>query len=510
VKTATKQILAFLVAIAILGASWATAQQMYVPRAQVQAAMPQRYPNAVRIAQQPTPAAQQEVLPSQPGLAVPSAGVPTVAPPTAVPEGASPTAPGNSAAAQVKPEMESVAGFPGLSPSGEFAGGVTAPPQGVDTALWDNCEPGNCCSVCGGGYCQPPLWYTDQEVRIINRSRPRRVTIATEQQLITNPLTGQQTVATVDVLNNRSVNYDIAPGYYATVGRYLGRDSQGRDDFLEFTYWGMNTWVDSNFVNGTRFTPVIFGSVTPIGSTGTIGNVNSPFPSEVIGFNRANTHTININSEMHDFELNFRMRPRGELDQLILQPNGRWRRECKPGTYMSYMAGLRYMTVGDGLVWHASGAVDNSNTGKQIFTAGNYNVQTENDMLGLQIGADMTFRRCKWSWGVHSKVGPYVNFARCLQEINSSGAGDPFGFVLFNDRFNVLKQKVALIGEVGFEANYKFTPNFTGRVAYDFMWISGIALAPEQLQFSATPEGTINTNGNIFSQGLTMGLEWTW
>ncbi len=313
----------------------------------------------------------------------------------------------------------------------------------------------------------------------------------------------------VDVLNDRSVNFDVAPGYYTTIGRYLGRDSQGRDDFLEFTYWGMNTWIDSNFVNGTRFTPSVSGT-DPLGPTGSIGSLNSPFPSEVVGFNRANTQTININSEMHNFELNFRMRPRGELDQMVLQPNGRWRRECKPGAYMSYLVGLRYMTIGDGIVWHASGLIDNSDTGQQIFTSGDYTVQTENDLLGLQIGADLIFRRCKWSWGVHAKVGPYVNFARCLQEINNQGAGDPFGFVLFNDRFNAHKHEAAVVGEVGFEANYKFTPNLTGRVAYDFMWISGISLAPEQLQFTATPESTINTNGNIFSQGLTMGLEWSW
>jgi hypothetical protein len=131
-------------------------------------------------------------------------------------------------------------------------------------------------------------------------------------------------------------------------------------------------------------------------------------------------------------------------------------------------------------------------------------------MLGLQIGTDMIFRRCKWSWGVHAKVGPYIDFARSMQEIQTQGAFDPFAVFEFNDRFNTYKHKVALIGEVGFEANYKFTPSLTGRVAYDFMWVSGIALAPEQFQFTSTPEGTINTDGNIFSQGLTLGLEWSW
>ena len=97
-----------------------------------------------------------------------------------------------------------------------------------------------------------------------------------------------------------------------------------------------------------------------------------------------------------------------------------------------------------------------------------------------------------------------------MQDIQTVPWGDPFATVVIDDRFNAIKHKAALIGEVGFEANYKFTPNMTGRVAYDFMWITGIALAPEQLQFSSNPQATINTNGSIFSQGLTMGLEWSW
>jgi hypothetical protein len=42
------------------------------------------------------------------------------------------------------------------------------------------------------------------------------------------------------------------------------------------------------------------------------------------------------------------------------------------------------------------------------------------------------------------------------------------------------------------------------------MWISGVALAPEQLQFVASPTERINTNGTIFSQGVSLGLEWMW
>jgi hypothetical protein len=408
-------------------------------------------------------------------------------------------------------ESEYTAGFPGMLPPGQTEGLAQPPVEGFESGLWDNCEPGNSCTVCGGGYCQPPLYYMDQGVRIINRSRPRPVTLGTHEILV--PTQSGNVSFTVNDFNTRSVNYDVAPGYAVTIGRYLGRDSQDRDDFLEFSYWGMNTWTDSNYILGQLLTT----SSDAFGRPLTFGSVNSPFPFAVGGFNRAESQSITVSSEMHNFELNLRLRPRGRPDQLVLQPNGRWRRECTPGAYMSFLAGLRYMTIGDGFTWNTRGRVfDPGVTGNPNIPAavrdvyGYYNVQTENDLLGLQIGTDLIFRRCKWSWGVRAKAGPYIDFARSMQEIKNDPFGDPFSTVWIDSRFNTVKHKVAFLGEVGFEANYKFTPTFTGRVGYDFMWITGIALAPEQLQFVAQPEGIINTNGSIFSHGLSMGLEWTW
>ena len=330
VKTALKQLLAYLVGMGILGGSQTFAQQLYLPMSS--SSVPS---SAIRIAQQPLPATAPGMPSNQNIMADPSVGngvsegvpapaMPALPPPKAVPEGALPTMPNGANAPQGGPEQELTAGFPGLTPSGQPVNAMPSPVQGIETGLWDGCEPGNCCSVCGGGYCQPPLWFTDQEVRIINRSRPRRVTLATQRSIGRDPITNTLIFVFPDVFNTRSVNYDVAPGYYATVGRYLGRDSQDRDDFLEFTYWGMNTWVDSNFINNDQRTTETFFGVRTIG----VGNLSSLFPVDVGGFNRADSQTVSISSEMHNWELNLRLRPRGRPDQLVLQPNGRWRREC--------------------------------------------------------------------------------------------------------------------------------------------------------------------------------------
>ena len=129
--------------------------------------------------------------------------------------------------------------------------------------------------------------------------------------------------------------------------------------------------------------------------------------------------------------------------------------------------------------------------------------------MGLQIGADLTFRQCRWAWGIESKLGPYINYANQTSYINAAvidGTPHP----AFNERLGANKYQAALIGEVGFQATYKFRPNLMGRAAYDFMWITGVALAPEQIQFVATPVPRINNNGMIFAQGVSLGLEWLW
>jgi hypothetical protein len=387
---------------------------------------------------------------------------------------------------------------------------------GVENGLWEGCSSCNCCAVCGGGYCAPPLWYTDQGARVLARTAPRKTILGLMLYQGTDS-SGNPAVAADYVLNTKSIGYDVAAGYNGSIGRYLGRDDMDRDDFLEFSYWGMNTWVASTSIQGTRIT-----DSSTFGRPITFGNLQSPFVRDTYiitgttnangygpgGFNQADLQIYSVNSEMHNWELNLRLRPRGRPDQLVLHPNGRWRRECQPGTYLSYLVGLRYMTIGDGAHLHGEGTIDDD--GDNYFVYGDYDVKAENDLLGFQIGADLMFRRCKWSWGVHSKVGPYVNFARNVQDIYNNGAGDPFNTVDLDTRLTARKQIASLIAEVGFEANYKFKPNLMGRAAYDFMWITGLALGPEQFRFPDTPVAAINTNGSIFSHGISLGLEWSW
>ncbi len=418
-----------------------------------------------------------------------------------------------------------------------------------DNGLWEGASVGPCCAMCGGGSGCPPDWYTLQGVRILSRDKPRGIPISFRKPtqgnfaiLESSAFPGfynvfnapGSTAASAGVMGTRSLGLDVGAGYDATIGHYFCRDRNNNDHFVEFTFWGLNSWSDSTTTNSylvpvyneavfyteQEATLITSGLLTPTTVAGQFtGSLRTsyPTPQELPGatdtqetlsfvFNNALEHNIFYRSTMNNFELNGRFSPRGEPDRLVLHPNGKWRRECQPGTYMSYLYGLRFMQIDETFMFHS---VSQGLNGANISTGtGDYDVVAHNNLLGLQIGADMTFRKCRWAWGIEAKMGPYINFANQASTITASAPDMTQPTV--DLRYVGNRYEASLIGELGFQATYKFQPNLMGRVAWDFMWITGLALAPEQLQFAAYPINRVNVNGTIFSQGLSLGLEWMW
>jgi len=343
----------------------------------------------------------------------------------------------------------------------------------IDNGLWDGEPIGPCCAICGGGSGCPPDWYTEQGVRLLGRTRPREIEIG---YLYDGKLEG--------VLSNRTAAPDVSVAYNMTIGHYFARDRLNRDHFVEFTFWGLNGWKDRAEVCGS-------------------GNLYSRFAVDgdyLEGFDGVDLHTTYYASYTNSYELNGRIRPRGRDDQLVLHPNGKWRRECQPGAYISYLYGLRFFQENETFGFHGEG--ESSGT---VYT-GDYEVTSRNNLLGLQFGADLTFRQCRWSWGVQAKVGPYINFCDQKSLVTAGPAGSP----TYTALIGATKHEASLIGETGFFATYKFAPNLMGRAGYDFMWVTGLALAPEQLQFTTAPADKINTNGTIFYHGVSLSMTWLW
>ena len=363
------------------------------------------------------------------------------------------------------------------------------------------------CDFLGKGVNCPPAWYTEQQVRVITRNRARDRGLSREYLPEESATAG--TAITATRMTTKSITFDAADGYYTTIGRHLARDSENRDHFGEFTYWGFQSWSQWDRVSGEWMSArdsqndlYTFGSLfSPFGITANV------YDSYVGGFNRANTHYFEYYSQIHNWELNGRIRPRIRKDRLVLQPNGRWRREARPGPYYSFLYGFRVMSIDERSSFQSRGTIyDSTGAGSAVY--GNYNVRTGNDLVGLQIGGDMTYQYNKWQWGFRGKAGPMVNSAHHISEIRSGGT-DPFAGSFPNDRLAASRSSVACVIEFGVTGKYMITPHFWLTGGYDLMWVTGLALAPEQMKFETDPSTKLNSGGTVFYHGLTAGCEWT-
>lgn len=369
--------------------------------------------------------------------------------------------------------------------------------MGLDGSTYSE-HPIGPCDFLSKGVCCPPTWYTEQQVRVLTRSRSRGGVISAEYLPDESAVAGQ--AVTSGRLSTKSITFNATEGYYTTIGRHLWRDSENRDHFGEFTFWGLHSWDDWAQASGRR----LFG--------GTVGSLFSPFDlrlnvldTSVGGFNWSDTHRLSYQSSIHNWELNSRIRPRIRKDRLVLQPNGRWRREERPGAHYSFLYGFRVVSIAERSLFQARGQIVSD---PDVFNAfGDYHVWTGNSLVGLQIGGDMVYRYNKWSWGFRGKTGAMVNAAHHISRVRSGG--DPFADELPNYTLKDSRSGMAAVIEFGVTGKYMITPHFWLNAGYDLMWVTGLALAPEQMDFSAQPSGHLNTGGTVFYHGLTAGFEWT-
>jgi len=136
-----------------------------------------------------------------------------------------------------------------------------------------------------------------------------------------------------------------------------------------------------------------------------------------------------------------------------------------------------------------------------------YSVRTRNHLYGGQLGA--RFRRSygEWSWEATGKSGLYGNDMEQIQ--------DPIidfpGFV-FRDAQGSHGSDVAFVGDLNLTGIYQLNQVWGLRTGYNLIWIEGVALAPDQLDFTNTPTSgqTLVGGGGVFLHGVSAGLEARW
>jgi hypothetical protein len=133
-----------------------------------------------------------------------------------------------------------------------------------------------------------------------------------------------------------------------------------------------------------------------------------------------------------------------------------------------------------------------------------------NDLYGGQLGADILLWQGWRGLQVNTlgKAGVYYNTA--YQSTTASLSTLP----PYSGSARSAADQTAFFGELGINGAWWITDRLAWRVGYSFFWLSGVATPAEQLSLvdiTVSPAtSSINTEGSVFLQGVTTGIEARW
>lgn len=191
----------------------------------------------------------------------------------------------------------------------------------------------------------------------------------------------------------------------------------------------------------------------------------------------------NLGSRLQSFELN--------------------RHHCH-GQYLRFLAGFRWIE------WQEQFTLQGATAGG---ITDFYQTNCFNDLYGGQIGLDANLLATSWiRFDGLIKAGVYYNNAVQSSEYTTNDPANP-GTATVAVAESPLSG--AFAGELGFTAVMPLARNVDFRLGYFGLWLSGIAqptqqLSGQQLTPGQPPEGTINANGGVVLQGVSLGLEGRW
>jgi hypothetical protein len=163
---------------------------------------------------------------------------------------------------------------------------------------------------------------------------------------------------------------------------------------------------------------------------------------------------------------------------------------------LSFMTGFRYFRMDER--FDISSTVTGDGTS-------DYDIHSVNNLYGAQLGARWKVCCHRLSYEFNGKVGAYGNNTDMRQLVGNVGetpirdAGSDEGHWSF-------------IGQVDGTVNYRICKNWSALAGFDAMWVNGVALAPDQLDFTNDPlSGTnLNHDGKVFMYGGHAGIGCRW
>ncbi|HEX5105954.1 MAG TPA: hypothetical protein VFV87_19180 [Pirellulaceae bacterium] len=255
------------------------------------------------------------------------------------------------------------------------------------------------------------------------------------------------------LLSTNDLSFDLEPGVSALLGHRIDNVSA-----WELSYFGALQWQSKL-------------------QAASLANLDLPDPlgAELDDFDNADLISIAFASTLHNVEVNY----------------------LRDFACFSALVGFRYLSWEEQLGLQAlDGDGDISN----------YDVGTSNNLFGAQLGA-RTVLHAQWvDWECTGRAGIFGNDAQQRQ--------------LLTDDDNAISVRntgsrargAAFVGDINLSAHCRLSRVWSLRAGYGGLWITGLALAPDQLDFSnnLTSGTALAQNGSAFVHGLNVGLEALW
>lgn len=139
-----------------------------------------------------------------------------------------------------------------------------------------------------------------------------------------------------------------------------------------------------------------------------------------------------------------------------------------------------------------------------------YRVNATSNLFATQVGVRGRMDRERWGLESWAKVGlAGVAQGQSQTFFDQLAPDDPYRSPRASDR-----GAVGMISDMNISGIYRLTDTWGLRLGYNLMWLTGVALAPDQFDFSASAEPDAGTRivgtGSVFLHGANLGLEARW
>jgi hypothetical protein len=283
--------------------------------------------------------------------------------------------------------------------------------------------------------------------------------------------------AAVVALSTGDFNYDFQGAGRLLVGCTLGDCFQ-----VEALYMRTTSSEDTESLRDT-FPNALGGA----------GNMFTPFGNfgflPITGVDYMNFAQIRYTSSLQEAELNLR--------RAVPMPEGR--------LTASVLIGVRYAGLPEEFDFNTSTAVPAPGA------INNFRVDTNNEMVGPQVGALLEFYvDNRWWLNFEIKGAVMNNRAKTTTFYeNVNGAG-----VVTDFTNSAQENHTAFAEDISLTLVYHWSPHLTTRLGYQAVFMQGLALAPENLgtDLAILQQGPaqLNHSGNVIYQGPVAGLTLAW